>query len=279
MAKIVSHQIGSAEVHILTDGDAIFPAEYFPGTDPSQIDAILAAQGGLELATNLNATLIREEGRTILIDGGARDLFGPSFGFVPEALSALGVTLDQIDTLVATHLHADHIAGFLTAEGEPVFPKAQLVLPEAEQTFWSDDSHFSGRFAAAKDFALLAQSLLRAYAGRLEAVVPGAEIAPGLSMLDLPGHTPGHMGWRLERDGASLIHVGDIVHVPALQLAEPDIAITFDIDPDTARATRKRLLEELVSEGTLFTGGHFLHPALSRMERDGARFVVVPGIS
>jgi glyoxylase-like metal-dependent hydrolase (beta-lactamase superfamily II) len=81
-----------------------------------------------------------------------------------------------------------------------------------------------------------------------------------------------HCGWRLDSDGVQLLHVGDIIHAPALQLADPAIATAFDLDRDTASQTRKRLLDELATDGALFTGGHFLQPAFLRVMRDGAAY-------
>ncbi len=276
MQRTVTRSIGDAQVSIITDGTFSFTPDLFPGTDPAHIDALLAQAGASEIATNFNAVLIRTGGRVILADAGPRDLFGPGCGFLHEGLAELGVTPAEVDTLVATHLHPDHIAGMITPEGAAVFANATLHVPEAERVFWSDDSNFQGALEGIGDWSKLAQAVLAAYGDRLAVLGDGQEAAPGLSGLALPGHTPGHSGWRLESGGASLIHVGDIVHAPALQVADPEIAISFDIDMDTARAARRRLLDQLASDGTPFTGGHFLHPAFNRLERAGSGYRLAP---
>lgn len=263
----VTRAIGSAQVSILTDGATAFTPDLFPGTDEARIGALLNAAGAGAIETNFNATVIRDQGRVILLDAGPRDLFGPACGNLRAGLRELGLPPERVDTLFATHLHPDHVAGMVTPEGEAVFPNATLLVTEADHDFWSDESRFSGALSGIADWAALARSVLDAYADRLDIVSGTAEIAPGLSVMPLPGHTPGHAGWRLDAGDTQLIHMGDIVHAPALQMADPEIAIAFDIDVDTARATRKRLLDELATDGALVTGGHLLRPAFNRIER------------
>lgn len=278
MSHTAARQIGAARVTVLTDGGISFSNDLFPGTEAARIAALLEAQGASEIATNFNAVLIETGGRRALADSGPRDLFGPTCGNLPLALAEAGVAPEAIDTLFATHLHPDHIAGMITAEGAAVFPKAELVVTEAERAFWSDPSRADVISETMAQWAGLARAVLAAYADRLRILAPGGEILPGLTHLPLPGHTPGHGGWRLESEGAQLVHVGDIVHAPVLQVADPEIAIAFDLDMDAARAARKRLLDELASEGALFTGGHFLRPAFYGVERAGPGYRLVPPV-
>lgn len=272
MPHSVTRQIGDATVTVLTDGGTAFGPDLFPGTDPAHIQALLAAAGADEIATNFNAVLIRRGGRVVLADAGPRDLFGPACGNLPAGLAEVGVTPEQVDTLVATHMHPDHIAGMITPEGAAVFARAELVVTEDEHGFWSDAAMTDGMGGNAAQWGQLARAVLAAYGDRLRIVAREDEIAPGLTALPLPGHTPGHGGWRLEAGGAQLVHVGDIVHAPALQIADPEIGVAFDMDIDTARATRKRLLDMLATEGALFTGGHFLRPAFHGIERAGSGY-------
>lgn len=272
MTRTASRTIGTATVTVLTDGAIDFGPELFPGTTPDHITDLLAQQNASAIGTNFNAVLIRNAGRMILCDAGPRDLFGPTCGFLPDALTEAGVAPSDVDTLFATHLHPDHIAGMITATGEAVFPNAELVVSEAEIAFWGDETKTQGLPAPLPDWSALARAVLAAYADRVRPLSGTAEIAPGLSAMPLAGHTPGHGGWRLDSDGAQLIHVGDIIHAPVLQAADPNIAIAFDMDADTARATRKRLLDEVATDGALFTGGHFLHPAFHRAVRDGTGY-------
>lgn len=275
MSNTTTRRIGAAEVTIITDGGISFSAELFPGTDPAHISALLNEAGAAEIATNFNAVLIRSGGKVILADAGPRELFGPTCGHLPEGLAEAGVTPEDVDILFATHLHPDHIAGMIHPDGSAAFPNAELVVSEGEHRFWADPASTRGKGEPLEGWGNLARAVLAAYGDRLRVVKDGQDIAPGLSVLALHGHTPGHSGWRLESDGQQLIHAGDIVHAPALQVADPEIAIVFDIDPDAARATRKRLLDQLASDGALFTGGHFLRPAFHAVERKGRGYRLI----
>lgn len=266
MALRATRLLGDAEVTLLTDGSYTFGPDLFPTTDEAGIRALLATAGENDIKTNFNAVLIRQGGRLVLADAGPRDLFGPACGKLPDALEEVGVTPDQIDTVFATHMHPDHVAGMLTVDGAPAFPNAELVVTQDEHAFWSAD-RFSGASARMQDWARLAQSVFAGYGDRLRLIAADDAIAPGLTALPLPGHTPGHSGWRLESDGVQLLHAGDIVHAPVLQVRDPSIGIAFDIDMDAARVTRERLLDELATDQLMFTGGHFLHPAFHRVER------------
>lgn len=269
MSHTATRRIGAAKVTVLTDGGISFSNDLFPGTDDARIAELLDAAGTSEIATNFNAVLIETGGRRVLVDAGPRDLFGPSCGRLPAALTDAGVAPEAIDTLVATHLHPDHIAGMITPEGAAVFPAAELVVTEAERAFWSDPSRADALSDTMAQWAGLARAVLAAYGDRLRVIAPGDGILPGLTHLPLPGHTPGHGGWRLESEGAQLLHVGDIVHAPVLQVADPEIAIAFDLDMDAARAARKRLLDMVAADGLVFTGGHFARPAFYGLERAG----------
>jgi glyoxylase-like metal-dependent hydrolase (beta-lactamase superfamily II) len=277
MRRTITQTIGQAEVSIITDGAVTFTPDLFPDTDPETIAHLLGIAGATEIATNFNAVLIRHSGRIILADAGPRDLFGPSCGFLAEGLAELGVTPDQVDTLVATHLHPDHVAGMITPEGQAIFANATLFVTDADRAFWSEDTNFNGALSGLADWSTLAQSVLTAYGDRLQTLADGQEAVPGLSGIALPGHTPGHSGWRLDSGGHSLVHVGDIIHAPALQVPNPDIAITFDLDTNQARSTRKRLLDQLASDGALVTGGHFLQPAFNRVKRTQGGYMLEPG--
>ena len=279
MQRTVTRKIGAAEISIITDGATESSADMFPGTERSHIDEVLKSAGGAALETNFNALVIRSGGKLILADAGPRDLFGEACGHLHEGLAELGLRPDDFDMLIATHLHPDHIAGMITPEGAPVFPKATLHISEADRAFWTEATNFAGALSGIADWGKLAESVLEAFSDRLHILPEGGEVAPGLTTIALAGHTPGHVGWRLDSGGQSLIHVGDIVHVPALQITDPEIGISFDIDMDAARETRKALLDQIASDGTLFTGGHMLNPAFNKLERHGKGYRLHPGTS
>ncbi|WP_370206672.1 MBL fold metallo-hydrolase [Pararhodobacter marinus] len=275
MGNTTTLTLGEAQISVLTDGASTFGPEMFPGTEAAHIDDVLKAGRETEIRTNFNANLIRTGGKVVLVDAGAGSLFGPACGHLPEALAERGVTPQQIDILYATHLHPDHVAGAVTKDGKAVFANAELVVQEADADFWRNE--IPGAPQMLLDWQALARTVLRAYGDRLRLIEGESEIAPGLHALPLPGHTPGHAGYRLSSGGQQLVHVGDIVHAPHVQIPDPEIAIVFDIDPDTARAARKRLLDQLAGDGALITGGHLLAPAFYRVERNGRGYRLAKG--
>jgi len=273
MSLGATKNIGDIEVTILTDGATSFGPDMFPGTDAEHTRELLKQAGETEIRTNFNANLVRSGGKTVLVDAGAGALMGPICGHLPAALAEAGASADDIEIFYATHLHPDHVGGALDAKGKPVFANARLVVQRAEADFWR------GSIQNASDNVLgwqkLANAVLSAYADRLELIDGEAEIAPGMTSLPLPGHTPGHAGYRLASGNQQLLHVADIVHAPFIQVADPEIAIVFDLDRNAARATRKRLLDELATDGLPVTGGHLLAPAFARIERNGTGYRLI----
>lgn len=272
MSLTLSHKVGDIDVTVLTDGEFTFDVDLFPGTDADHIAQLLAAAGESAIRTNFNASLIHTAGKRVLVDTGPRDLFGPECGNLPAALNEAGVDPEDIETLFLTHLHPDHAAGAVDAEGRAVFRNAELVLTEADRAFWSNDANFSAADDTVKGWQQLAKAVLAAYGDRLRLLDGEGQIAPGVTSVPLPGHTPGHAGYRVSSGASQLMHVGDIVHAPALQIPDPEISVAFDVDADMARAARKRLLAEVAADGIPCTGGHFLRPALARFEREGSGY-------
>jgi glyoxylase-like metal-dependent hydrolase (beta-lactamase superfamily II) len=274
MTHGVTRKVGDFTVTVLTDGAISFPPAYFPNATGAEIEAILHAAGAAEIQTNFNATLIRGGAGVVLVDAGPRDLFGPACGNLPAGLAEAGVAPAAITTLFLTHLHPDHAAGTITAEGAAVFPDAELVLTGAEHQFWTNNANFSGADDTMQGWRALALQVLAAYGDRLRLIAPEGDIAPGLSAIALPGHTPGHAGWRLSSGDAQFVHVGDIIHAPVLQAANPEISVVFDLDAGAARAARKRLLAELAADNLPFTGGHLLAPAIVRARKGGSGYAL-----
>ena len=266
------HAVGAIEIIGLADGTGQFTPDLFPGTEESHISGILADAGKTDIATAFNAYVIKSCEAVMLVDAGPRDLMGPTAGGLQDELAVAGVAPSDVTHIVFTHLHPDHVAGSITADGTPVFANAQVMATEADVAFWSDATNFAGAPEMAQQFQQLAVAVLGAYGDRLTQVADNADIVGGVSLIPLPGHTPGHVGVRVTDGDAMLLHVADIFHAQDLQLADPEIAISFDIDPDTARATRKRILDELATDGTVFTGSHLGAPKFATLERAGSGY-------
>ncbi|MFC2970256.1 MBL fold metallo-hydrolase [Acidimangrovimonas pyrenivorans] len=277
MTRITTMTVGDLEVTVLQDGATEFTPDLFLNTSEDEIDSLLRQAGEEKIRTNFNAFLIRGKDGVTLVDAGVRDLFGPAAGQLPEALAEAGVAPEEVTRLVATHLHPDHVAGMVTAEGAAAFPNAELALQAAEQAFWGDAARFAGMGEPMEGWQQLAAAVLAAYGDRL-VLLEGAEdeaAAPGLTAIPLPGHTPGHMGLRISDGDDQLVIAGDIVHAQTLQIPNPEIGVGFDIDPAAAAAARKRMLAMLAGDDLLFTGGHVLGPdKFIRVVADGSGYGV-----
>lgn len=253
----------------LTDSRLVFDEGIFTGAEAGHVGTLLRAAGKTEVQTHCNAFLLRSGDAVLLVDTGTGGLFGPSSGRLMAALAEAGVAPEEVTHLFLTHLHPDHVAGAVTPSGAAVFPAAEFLLTAEERAFWMEESHFSGADEALRGWQRLATTALAAYGDRLRLVRGDETILPGISVLSLPGHTPGHAGLRIEAGGRDLLHMGDVVHVQDVQLSDPSLGVIFDVDAAAARATRLRTLEMLAQDGSAVTGAHLLDPKFGRIERYG----------
>ncbi len=240
---IERYQDADFTVFALSDGASIFDRKVFPDLTAAHCDQLLAQAGESDIRTEFNAYLIGYGDQYALVDTGCGALFGPKCGKVPSLLAEIGVSPNAITTLFMTHLHGDHCGGALD-QGGLVYPKARVLVHADEITYWQGKDAPAGRF-------------LIAYADQIDAISAETPVAQGLSPWFLPGHTPGHMGLRV---GSKLALVGDIFHSAPLQLADPDIWTSYDVDPILARKSRKSALAQIAATGLIFAGGHSIAP-------------------
>ena len=273
MTRVSSTDVGNIKVSSLLDGEMVLPAEVLINLNVEDAETINGNAENTLSYTNVNAYLIQKGDRNLLVDAGCRELFGPTCGFIQEALNEAGVSTDQVTDVFLTHLHPDHIAGVLNTDGTAVFSNAQLHLVDTEHDFWMNGS-FDAVEVNGSDWAGLAQAVLSAYSHRLNLVAEGKEIMSGVNTVAIPGHTPGHSGFRVDDGNDSLMHLGDIIHVPNLQLIDPNVSLVFDVDGETALASRKKVLDMVSADNILCTSGHWLSPKFGRIERHGTGYAV-----
>ena len=268
MKYSIRHQVGDLEVFILTDGKKDFDQDTFTNTNTSEIKQLLSLNSKTKIETNFNAFLVKSQSKTILIDAGAGKLFGSIAGNLGKALQELNIKNDAITDLIATHLHPDHIGGMLTDDGKMVFKNASLTMSEEEYSFWRSPENFKDQ----PDQKRLPILLTDVYSDRLKLCKIDADLGSGLSAINLPGHTAGHIGVRVSSGDRQFIIAADIIHAQYLQINNPSIGVVFDQDYELAKNSRVKLLDMLSNDQLEFSGGHLIFPAVGRIATNGTSY-------
>ncbi len=268
-------KVGNVEITSILDASAsagagmIFPSvarekwepwgEYAKGPD-------------LTLALSMTSFLVRSGGKTILVDTGMGAKDRPYFpqGRLPDALAEAGVRPDDVDLVVVTHIHVDHVGGHTARQGDawvPAFPKSKHIFARKEWEYWTQPEVANN---PAYPFVL---DCVLPLEGKADIdLVPGDyKVTDEITMLPTPGHTPAHSSFMISSGGESAIILGDVAHFP-VQVTEGWSGI-FDVDPVKAAETRSALMDRLADEGHLLVAGHFPFPGFGRVVRvDGKRY-------
>ena len=274
-------KMGDVEIISVLDGIARRPLgeEFVKNAPLAEVKALLTSQG---LPTDyidvpFTPFVVIAGGRKVLIDTGLGDFGGPNAGKLLENLRAAGVPASDIDTVLISHFHGDHINGLRNKAGDYVFAKAKVMVPTTEHAFWMDDARMA---AAPQGMKGAFENVRRTFAsmpqGMLVPFEPGAEVAPGIQSIAAYGHTPGHTLFHLQSAGQHFHYVADLTNVPALFARNPDWAVTFDMDAEAARKVRREMLARTVTSQSLVGGFHFPFPALGRMVAAGQGYAFEP---
>lgn len=272
---------GDFEVTALFDGVVPLAPTLLKGLAADEIQTLLARMF-LEttpgVQTAVNAFLIHTGQKLVLVDAGAAACFGPTLGRIPDNLKAAGYTPEQVDVVLLTHMHADHLCGLRDAQGHAVFPNATVKVAARDAAFWLDEKTAAAAPKEMQGFFRMARESVTPYreAGRLATFEPGEKLLPGVSALATNGHTPGHTSFLVESQGRKLLVWGDIVHSHAVQFARPSVSIEFDTDQAQAIATRRQVFEQATREGWSIAGAHLPFPGLGRIGREGQAYRWVP---
>lgn len=270
--------LGEITIDTLSDGNLVLPFDFQFGDLPeAEVREILSRYGieGDEMTPPCNVTLIRDGTNTVLFDVGAGPNFMPTAGKLWEALDILGVYPEDVTHVVFTHAHPDHLWGVLDDFDDPVFMNASYMIGRAERDYWLDPATPDTIGEARLAFAAGAIRYLGAIEDSLEVVEDGQEILPGIAARMTPGHTPGHMGYEIRSGSEAVMVLGDAILNQHVAFERPDWPSGSDQDPDTAAATRGRLLDRLATEQMAFIGYHLPFPGLGRVEKaeTGFRFI------
>jgi len=270
-------RIGDFRCFPLTDGALHYPTSaLFPGrSEPELAEVLGPGEVQPELSLGYSGLLIDTGTQRILIDTGAGPLSADT-GRLPESLNACGFRPEQIDVIVLSHLHADHIGGLITSEGGFRFPGAEVLVSRSENDFWMSESNQAklklGRLFGLGEIEQVMLSWVQRYisplatARRLRIIESDCEPATGILVLPAVGHTPGHLAVLVSSGRQQLLFAGDAIFHPA-HIKHPEWSTVFDVLPEQAVLTRRQILDRGASDRCLMFHFHFPFPCLGSVSR------------
>jgi glyoxylase-like metal-dependent hydrolase (beta-lactamase superfamily II) len=238
-------KIGNVKVSTLPESQGEGNAKILIGATTEQISKYLP-DGKFPIATN--AFLIQKNGQNILVDAGfGRKLF--------DNLQSLGVAPEQVNFILLTHMHGDHIGGLLR-DGKKSFPNADLLLSREEYDYWYNDKNESQK----RVLDVYKENLILFDDKEFDEM--GEDVVPGIEGIAAYGHTPGHTAFLLSEGNDKLLIWGDLTHAMKIQMPCPDVAVTYDVNPEIAVKSRKKILEYVSKHKIPIAGMHIAYPAI-----------------
>lgn len=251
-------ELGETRVIALSDGETAMPMDRLRGPDGAALppEALVVADlvdGKLRLP--VRCFLVRGRDGCLLIDTGAADAWHPVLGRLPEAMVEAGVGAREVTVIALTHTHVDHLSGLVGPQGA-AFPDAERILVATEELM-----------------AFRAEPRMLPVLPRLVPLEQGDGPIHGVTAINAPGHSPGHMAFLVE---GRLLIWGDLVHHAAVQFPAPEVTWAFDEDQPQARASRLALMAQAEAEGWLVAGAHLPDPGIGRIARSASGYVFIP---
>ena len=260
--NVFTYKVGAFEVCLLSEGQGVGRSGILVGATPEMMDKCL---NDGTFPNSCNAFLVRMPGKTILVDAGyGRNLL--------DNLKSLGVTPEQVDAILITHMHGDHIGGILK-DDRPVFPKAEIYLSQPEYDYWMSDE--ARNPATARKVIEICQASLRFFQPTEIGAKPTV-LFPGIQAVAAFGHTPGHTLYMVESGKKKLLIWGDLTHAMAIQMPYPQVAVTYDSNPDMAIAARKKVLAYAAKKKIAVAGIHNAFPGMGKIKKKSTGYLYTP---
>ncbi len=275
--------LGDFEVTALSDGTLVLPVSKMLGnTTPAKVENALKRSYLKDpVETSVNGFLINTGSKLVLIDTGAGTLlgssFGPALGNLIANLKASGYQPEQVDEIYITHMHPDHVGGLMIGD-KLAFPNATVRADQREADFWLSQAHMDAAPKEAKNSYQGAMASLNPYvaAGKFKPFVGDTELVPGIRAVASHGHTVGHTTYVVENKGQKLALWGDLMHVAAVQFADPSVVMKFDTDTKLAAMERKKVFADVARQGYWVAGAHIAFPGIGHLRADDGSYTWVP---
>src|SRR3984885_16269036 len=271
-------KLGTTEITVVSDGTLAFPTETPWGDRAEEARGLLTSTFHMSRpeVVQINTTLVNTGDKLMLIDAGCGvDKFQNTTGRLLQHLASAGYAPGDIDMILFTHFHFDHLWGISDSKNTSLlFPSAEFVASEAEVAFWSDPG-LPGKVSA-KQQPLITQTNLKLASPRLRQIKAGAEVAPGVTTFDTAGHTPGHMSVHISSGREEMLLTGDVVADPEIGFLNPEWAFGFDLDVPLATKARMAFLDRAAADKTLVGSYHLPFPGFGHVLREGSGYRWLP---
>lgn len=273
-------KLGGLTVTTVHDGFARRPVQGFVrNAELSEVQAVLASNfmPADTLTIPFTMTFVTTPAGLVVFDAGnATQAGSATAGQAAANMRAAGIDPARVVAVIFSHFHGDHISGLTSADGQRLFPNAELVVPATEWAWWTDEGNVTRSPEGQRPNFANTKNRFTPYQGRIRQIADGAEAVPGIRAVAAYGHTPGHTMYHIADGGEQMMYVADITNRPELMAPKPEWQIVFDFDGDMAAATRRRMLDRVATDRMRVTGYHFPFPSNGYFVKDGNgyRFVL-----